>query len=239
MNLTTIAMVLHTPGNNPKTIEVRNCMRKRIGVIGSGAVGMALAKGFAKHGYDVVIGTNSANKVDHLAHATGTRAGSFTEAAKHGEIIVLAVKGTVAETVVDSIGTANLKGKTILDATNPIADAAPENGVIRFFTGPNESLMERLQHIAPDGNFVKAFSCIGNAFMVNPDFGPQKPAMFYCGNNESAKTEVKEILENFGFAPEDMGKAEGARAIEPLAMLWCIPGMRENRWQNAFAFLKK
>jgi 8-hydroxy-5-deazaflavin:NADPH oxidoreductase len=238
MNRSLIGAVVMVSSTNSNTRKEGDGMGKKIGILGSGAVGTALAKGFAKHGFDVVIGTNSLTKVNQLAQSTGTRADSFAAAVRHGEIIVLAVKGNAAETVIASIGNASLKGKTIIDATNPIAELPPVNGVIQYFTGPNESLMERLQRSAPDANFVKAFSCIGSALMVNPDLGGQKPAMFYCGNSDSAKAEVRDILVKFGFSPEDMGKAEGARAIEPLAMLWCIPGMRENHWQHAFALLK-
>lgn len=146
---------------------------------------------------------------------------------------------SAAEEALKKAGFAHLKGKTIIDATNPIADAPPVNGVIQFFTGPNDSLMERLQRLVPEANFVKSFSCVGNAFMVNPDFGKQKPAMFICGNSDAAKAQVKQIVSKFGFEIEDMGKVEGARAIAPLCMLWCIPGILENRWSHAFALLKK
>jgi 8-hydroxy-5-deazaflavin:NADPH oxidoreductase len=214
-------------------------MGARVGILGSGSVGVTLAKGFMKHGREVMIGTNTPSKTAELAKSTGASAGSFEDAARFGEILVLAVKGVAAEEALKKAGITHLNGKTIIDATNPIADAPPVNGVIKFFTGPNDSLMERLQRLVPGANFVKAFSCVGNASMVNPDFGKQKPAMFICGNSEAAKTEVKGILSKFGFEVEDMGKVEGARAIEPLAMLWCIPGMLENRWSHAFALLKK
>jgi 8-hydroxy-5-deazaflavin:NADPH oxidoreductase len=75
--------------------------------------------------------------------------------------------------------------------------------------------------------------------MVNPDFGGIKPTMFIAGNNENAKKHTKEFLDKFGWETEDMGSAEAARAIEPLCMLWCIPGLRENRWTHAFKLLKK
>jgi 8-hydroxy-5-deazaflavin:NADPH oxidoreductase len=214
-------------------------MGAQIGILGSGAVGVALAKGFIKHGHKVMIGTNTPSKTAELAKSTGASAGSFEDTARFGEMLVLAVKGGAAEEALKKAGFTHLKGKTVIDATNPIAEAPPVNGVIKYFTGPNDSLMERLQRLVPDANFVKSFSCIGSALMVNPDFGKQKPAMFICGNSEAAKTEVKGILAQFGFAVEDMGKVEGARAIEPLAMLWCIPGMLENRWSHAFALLKK
>jgi predicted dinucleotide-binding enzyme len=214
---------------------------KKIGIIGSGAVGRALANGFIRHGYDAMIGTNDPSKHQPLKSATNGRAsvGSFAEAAAFGDAVVLAVKGTAAEAALKYAGAGNLRNKVVIDTTNPIADEAPENGVIRYFTGPNDSLMERLQKILPETRFVKAFSCVGNALMVNPGFGGERPAMFFCGNDAQAKSEVKEILEKFGFEPEDMGGAEAARAIEPLAMLWCIPGFLQNRWTHAFRLLKQ
>jgi predicted dinucleotide-binding enzyme len=216
-------------------------MKKKIGIIGSGIVGQTLANGFAKHGYEVMIGTNTPAKRDELKSKTGGRAavGSFEETARFGEILVLATKGLAAESALKAAGIANLSGKTVIDTTNPIADAPPVNGVLQFFTTVNESLMERLQRLAPEARFVKSFNCIGNSSMVNPDFGAVKPTMFICGNSDEAKAEVKRILELFGFDIEDDGKVEGARAIEPLCILWCIPGFLGNRWTHAFALLKK
>lgn len=151
---------------------------------------------------------------------------------------MLAVKGTAAEAAIKSAGMENLKGKTVIDATNPIADAPPVNGVLKFFTSLDDSLMERLQRLAPEIHFVKAFSCAGSALMVNPDFSGVKPTMFICGNSDNAKNEVKTILDKFGWEVEDLGKVEAARAIEPLCILWCIPGFLENRWTHAFKLLK-
>jgi 8-hydroxy-5-deazaflavin:NADPH oxidoreductase len=215
-------------------------MGKTIGVIGSGVVGQTLANGFLKHGYDVTIGTNDSGKRDLLKAKTNGKAsvGSFEETAKFGEIVVLAVKGTAAEAAVKSAGVANLTGKTVIDTTNPIADAPPVNGVLRFFTSLDNSLMERLQTLAPDAAFVKAFSCVGNAVMINPEFKGTKPTMFICGNNDGAKRDVAAVVEQFGFDVADMGSAEAARAIEPLCMLWCIPGFRSNSWTHAFKLLR-
>lgn len=215
-------------------------MKARVGVIGSGTVGQVLAKGFIRHGHEVMIGTNDAAKHPALREATGGKAkiGTFAETAAFGETIVLAVKGTAAEAAVRMAGPERLAGKIVIDATNPIADAPPDHGVLRFFTSSAESLMERLQRIAPVARFVKGFSCIGSPLMVNPDFGGTQPTMFICGNDAAAKREVGEILTAFGFDTEDMGGAEGARAIEPLCILWCIPGFLQNRWTHAFKLLK-
>ncbi len=213
----------------------------KIGILGSGVVGQTLALGFIKHGHQVKIGTSSPDKLSgwlNKSGANGSR-GSFFDAAIFGEVIVLAVKGTAAIAVLEKAGNENLKGKTIIDATNPIADTAPVNGVLQFFTNLNYSLMEELQNKYPQANFVKALNSVGSALMVNPDFGGQKPTMFIAGNNDDAKKNVKKILDVFGWEVEDMGKAEAARAIEPLCILWCIPGFLENRWMHAFKLLKK
>jgi predicted dinucleotide-binding enzyme len=216
-------------------------MSTKVGIIGSGIVGQTLANGFIKHGYDVTLGTNTASKREELKSKTNGRVevGSFEDASRFGEILVVATKGTAAEAALKAAGLANLKGKTVIDTTNPIAEAPPVNGVLQYFTSQNESLMERLQALAPEAHFVKAFSCVGNAFMVNPDFNGVKPTMFICGNHDGAKSEVKVVLDQFGFETADMGKVEGARAIEPLCMLWCIPGFLSNTWTHAFKLLRR
>jgi len=135
-------------------------------------------------------------------------------------------------------GAGTLSGKTVIDTTNPIADAPPVNGVLRFFTSLDESLMERLMRLAPDAKFVKAFSSVGAALMVNPQLSGGPPTMFICGNHAEAKSDVQAVLDQFGWGTEDLGGAEAARAIEPLCMLWCIPGFRQNRWRHAFKLLE-
>ena len=151
--------------------------------------------------------------------------------------MVLAVKGTAAQDALRAANASNLAGKPVIDATNPIADAPPVNGVLKFFTSLDESLMERLQREFGDVHFVKAFNSVGNACMVNPQFQGGKPTMFICGNDEAAKKTVSGILDQFGWETADMGKAEAARAIEPLCMLWCIPGFLRNDWTHAFKLL--
>ena len=197
---------------------------KKIGIIGSGIVGQTLANGFVKHGYDVVIGTNTPAKRDELAAKTKARVGSFDDVAKFGEIVVLATKGTAAEAALKAAGLANLDGKTVIDTTNPIADAAPVNGVLQYFTAQNESLMERLQALAPNARFVKAFSCIGNAFMVNPDFNGERPTMFICGNDADAKDNVKAVLDRFGFDVSDMSGSMARAPSSRSASCGAFPG---------------
>ena len=213
---------------------------KKIGILGSSVVGQTLASGFIKYGHQVMIGSREPAKLADWKSKAGPSAvtGTFAEAARFGELLVLAVRGEVADSVVKMAGPENFEGKTVIDTTNPIATAPPDNGVLKYFTNANESLMERLQKQVPAANFVKAFNSIGNAYMVNPSFPGGKPTMFICGNDAKAKAEVTAILDQFGHETEDMGKVEAARAIEPLCILWCIPGFLRNQWTHAFKLLK-
>jgi predicted dinucleotide-binding enzyme len=213
----------------------------KVAVIGSGKVGEVLAGGFLKYGYEVVRASREPAKLADWKRAAGAKAevATFADAARAASLVVLAVKGTAAEAAVRLCGIENLAGKVVIDTTNPIADAPPVNGVLSYFTTMDESLMERLQNLAPKARFVKAFSCAGNAFMVDPDFGGQKPTMFICGNDAAAKGEVTKVLAQFGWEWEDVGGVEGARAIEPLCILWCAPGFLRGEWMHAFKLLKK
>lgn len=210
----------------------------KIGIIGSGIVAQTLGAGFLKYGYEVMLGTRDTQKLLKWQAENGTNAqtGSFSEAAKFGDFLVLAVKGTAALSALRIID-GDLAGKTIMDTTNPIEEAPPQNGVLQFFTDHSESLMEKLQTTFPKANFVKAFNSVGSAKMVNPDFNTT-PSMFICGNDLAAKNTVATIIKKFGWEVEDMGTVEAARAIEPLCMLWCIPGFLHNQWTHAFKLLK-
>lgn len=218
-------------------------MAIKVGVLGSGSVGEVLANGFIAKGYPVIRGSRDPQKLlDWKVQAqkkwpkASIETGSFEDSAK-SELLVLALKGVAVESVVKSLGSKLLANKTILDATNPIKEAPPVNGVLPFFTDMNFSLMERLQKAVPEAHFVKAFSCVGNAHMIDPKFAT-KPTMFICGNNSNAKQQTREVLSQFGWETEDMGAVEAARAIEPLCMLWCIPGIANGKWGHAFKLLK-
>ena len=213
----------------------------KIGIIGSGIVGQVLAKAFINEGYEVKMGTRNTAKEDVVKFKAANPAitiGSFAETATFGELLILATGGSVTEDAIKMAGINNFSGKIIIDATNPIAGAPPVNGVLQFFTGPNESLMEKLQALLPAAKLVKAFNSVGNAFMYKPAFPGGIPSMFICGNDDAAKKTVTAILTAFGWETEDMGKAEAARAIEPLCILWCIPGFISNQWTHAFKLLK-
>ena len=211
----------------------------KIGVLGSGQVAKVLASGFLKLGHQVMVGSREPKKLeDWKSKSVRGLTDTFEHTADFADIIVLAVKGTAAEKLVQSVA-GHLKGKVIIDTTNPIAESPPVNGVLQFFTLQNDSLMERLQKIAPESKFVKAFNSVGNLLMVNPSLPAGKPTMFICGNDEEAKKKVLLILDQFGWETVDFGKVESARAIEALCMSWCIPGFIRNEWTHAFKLLKR
>jgi 8-hydroxy-5-deazaflavin:NADPH oxidoreductase len=211
----------------------------KVGVLGSGDVAKTLAAGFLKHGHEVTVGSRSPGKLDDwIEQNPKAAAGNFADAAQFGEAVVLAVKGNAALEALRLAGAENLAAKPIIDATNPIEDAPPVKGVLAFFTDHTESLMEMLQREFASAHLVKCFNSVGASCMINPKFAGGKPTMFICGNNDGAKQAVTGILDQFGWETADMGGAEAARAIEPLCMLWCIPGFLRNEWFHAFKLLK-
>jgi 8-hydroxy-5-deazaflavin:NADPH oxidoreductase len=211
----------------------------RIGVLGSGDVARTLAAGFLKHGHEVLVGSREPQKLrDWLKANARSSAGSFADAASFGDVIVLAVRGSVAARALRLAGTSNLLGKIVIDACNPIADQPPVNGVLRFFTSLDYSLMERLQKEFSIARFVKAFNSVGHAQMVEPTFAGGPPTMFICGNDAPAKKTVAELAAQLGWETADMGMVEAARAIEPLCMLWCIPALRDRSASHAFKLLR-
>jgi predicted dinucleotide-binding enzyme len=213
----------------------------KIGIIGSGEVGQALGAGFLAEGHSVLLGTRNPSKKEVVewreAHP-GARTGLFAEAAQFGEILVVAVAGSAAEEAIRLAGPENFGGKVVIDATNPTTNQPPTGGVLHFYTTLEDSQLERLQRLVPEARFVKAFNSVGSYFMYKPAFPGGVPTMFICGNDPNSKDTVTDILTQFGWEVEDMGQAEAARAIEPLCILWCIPGFLRNEWFHAFKLLK-
>ncbi len=213
----------------------------KIGIIGSGIVGQVLAKAFNSEGHTVQLGTRNTSKEEAVKFKTENptiTVGTFAETASAAELIVLATGGSVIFDAIALAGKENFKNKVVIDATNPIAAEPPVNGVLKFFTDYNQSLGEKIQSAIPDAKVVKAFNCVGNAFMYKPKFPGGTPTMFIAGNDAEAKKTVTAILTSFDWETEDMGAIEAARAIEPLCILWCLPGLNKNEWTHAFKLLK-
>jgi predicted dinucleotide-binding enzyme len=211
----------------------------KIAVLGSGEVAQSLADGFLRHGHDVALGTRDPTQLDAWAteHPQARIMGG-SDAAAAGDLVVLCVKGSAAAAALRAVDPKNLAGKVVIDVTNPVSDDPPANGVLGFFTSLEQSLMERLQDEFEDVRFVKAFNSVGASLMVDPQLPGGPPTMFICGNDPAAKDAVAGILDEFGWEAEDLGGVEAARAIEPLCILWCIPGFLRGTWEHAFKLLR-
>jgi predicted dinucleotide-binding enzyme len=214
----------------------------KIGVLGTGDVGKALGKGFVALGHEVKMGSRSATNEKALAGVkemgSKASAGTFADAAAFGEIVVLATLGVANAEVLRSAGPERLRGKIVIDATNPLdfSGGVPPKLAI----AGNDSGGERVQKLLPDAHVVKAFNIVGNAFMFRPDLPGGPPDMFIAGNNEEAKKRVGGILKEFGWgAVHDLGGIEASRYLEAMCMVWVLSAIRGGTWNQAFKLLRK
>ena len=216
-------------------------MNAKIGIIGSGNVGKTLAGGFVKHGHEVMLGTRDTSKTDLVkwANESKVKLGNFSDTAKFGEIVVVSTLYRGTENALKLAGPENFKGKVVIDTTNPIADVPPNDGVLTYIVGLNNSAGQEVQKLLPTAHVVKAFNSVGAGFMVNPKFEEGIPTMFICGNDSNSKKTVTDILTKFGWDTQDCGPIQAAASLEALCIIWCSRGFRENQWSHAFKLLKK
>jgi predicted dinucleotide-binding enzyme len=212
----------------------------RIGILGTGVVGQALAKGFLTLGHEVKMGSRTAGNAKALAWAKemgpSASAGSFADAAEFAEIAVLATLGMAAESALESAGPKKLSGKIVIDATNPL-DEGPRGPKLAI-TG-DDSAGERVQRLLPDAHVVKAFNTVGHALMFRPKLPGGPPDMFICGNDAEAKKRVTSLLTDFGWGTVDAGGIEASRHLEAMCIVWVNHGIRTNTWNHAFKLLRK
>ena len=212
----------------------------KIGILGSGDVGKALATGFVAQGHDVVMGTRDPSKLQDFAneHQGRVRAGSFEDAARFGELNVIATLFAGTKDALDLAGPANFAGKPTIDATNPLT--FEEGKMPQLSMGFDDSAGEQVQRWLPDAKVVKAFNIIGSPYMIDPEFPGGPPTMFIAGNDDAAKKTVAGIIESFGWQNEvvDMGGIEESRVLEPLCILWVHYGIRTGTWKHAIKMLR-
>ena len=214
----------------------------KVGILGTGDVGRALGTGFASRGHEVKLGARDAHNEKALkwAKETGGRAsaGTFADAAKFADVIVLATLWTGTKSALDLAGPESCAGKVVIDATNPLdfSQGMPP----RLALGHTDSGGEQVQRWLPKARVVKCFNIVGNAHMIDPKFPGGPPDMWIAGNDEAAKRTVGEILRDFGWPdPLDAGGIEGSRLLEPMCVLWVLHGARTGTWGHAFKLLRK
>jgi predicted dinucleotide-binding enzyme len=212
--------------------------RTKVGILGSGEVGRALGYGFLALGHEVMVGSREPDKLKPWVKAAGAgaSAGTFEQAVRFGELIVLATLGTGTENAIHIAGANNFIGKVVIDTTNPLdfSKGAPQLSI-----GHTDSLGERVQRALPGAWVVKAFNTVGNALMINPQLPGGPPDMFICGDDDRAKNKVSEVCKGFGWGVIDIGGIQGSRHLEPMCMVWVLYGMHAKTWTHAFKMLGK
>lgn len=210
----------------------------KAGIIGSGEVGQRLGDGLIGLGHEVMIGSRDPQKLAAWVgkHKAAASAGTFSEAAAYGELLVIATSWAGAASAIELAGAKNFSGKTVIDVTNPLDFTSKPP---RLAVGHTDSAGETIQRMLPGAKIVKAFNIVGNPLMVHPEFPGGRPTMFICGNDEGAKKIVNGIVVAFGWESIDIGGIEGSRLLEPLAMLWMNYYFRTNTGNHAFKLLRK
>jgi predicted dinucleotide-binding enzyme len=212
----------------------------KVGILGTGDVGKALGRGFLALGHSVILGSREAAnpKATAWAREAGPRASAatFADAARSGEVVVLATLGTVTEQILRDVGPEAFKGKLVLDATNPL-DVS--KGAPRLIGNVGDSAGERHQKLLPGALVVKAFNTVGNALMFKPELPGGPPDMFICGDDDAAKSKAAAICRDFGWGVIDVGGIASAHFLEAMCLVWVLSGMKTGVWSQAFKMLRK
>lgn len=217
--------------------ESEGFTKMRVGILGSGDVGRALGRGLAAAGHSVKIGTRTPDSepLEKWKGEVGKNGsvGSFAQAAEHGELVVLAVRGDAIDAVLDLAGAKTIGRKVVIDTTNPLdfSKGMPPG----LFVGRDDSLGERVQHKLPQARVVKCFNIVPNSMMTAPKVAGGVAEMMICGNDAAAKKEVEALLQGLGWpAAIDIGPIEGSRWLEALVPLWVRVGAAIGTFNFAF-----
>jgi predicted dinucleotide-binding enzyme len=210
----------------------------KVGILGSGDVGKSFAKAFGALGHEVVIGSRSPEKLSDFVNGEGDRvtSGTFEDAARSGDLLVLATHGMATEEAITMAGKQNFDHKVVIDATNPLDMSG---GTPRLAIGHTDSLGEQIQRSIPNARVVKAFNTVGNALFFKPDLPGGPPDMFIGGNDADAKKLVSQVCEAFGWGVIDLGGIDASRYLEPMCMAWVAHGAISGTWTHAFKMLHK
>jgi len=210
----------------------------KVGILGSGDVGKSFARAFGALGHEVVIGSRSPEKLSDFVGGEGDRvtSGTFEEAARSGDLLVLATHGMATEEALTMAGKSNFDNKVVIDATNPLEFSG---GAPRLAIGHTDSLGEQIQRSIPNARVVKAFNTVGNPLFFKPELPGGPPDMFIGGNDADAKKLVSQVCDAFGWGVIDLGGIEASRYLEPMCMAWVVHGVISGTWLHAFKMLHK
>jgi predicted dinucleotide-binding enzyme len=211
----------------------------KVGILGSSDVAKSLARGFLNEGHEVMLGSREPEKLASWVQESVNSAssGTFSETAKFGELVVLAVNGAKSVEAVQMAGVDNFNGKVVIDATNPLdmSDGPPP----KLIGGLGTSGGELNQKALPEAFVVKAFNTVGHAHFYKPEFAGGPPDMFLCGEDANAKEQVSHICQAFGWNAIDVGGIGLSHYLEATAMVWIITAFTGGHWNQAFKLLRK
>ncbi|MEZ4826380.1 MAG: NADPH-dependent F420 reductase [Bacteroidia bacterium] len=209
----------------------------KVGIIGTGNIGLSLGKALTKKGYKVMFASQTLAKAQEAAaemehNATG---GTVANTIHYGEIVFLAVPYKSVESVLRN--TDSFRGKIVVDCTNPLIMGNPAQLALGFTT----SAAEQIARMIPEARLVKAFNtAFANHIANGPYFGPNDASMFYCGDDAEAKAAVARLIEATGFEPVDCGPLDSARLLEPMSVLMVRLGYNLGMGSEiAFKLLKR
>jgi predicted dinucleotide-binding enzyme len=184
----------------------------RIGVLGTGMVGKAIAARLSDLGHDVQIGSRTAGKEGAVP---------FADAAAFGEVLFNCTAGSASIAALQAAGEANLASKTVIDTSNPLDHSG--GGMPLLFVSNTDSLGEQIQRAFPEAHVVKTLQTMNCEVMVNPALVPGDHVVFVCGDDAGAKRQTTELLGEFGWPAErvlDLGDISAARGTEMYVALW-------------------
>jgi hypothetical protein len=203
----------------------------RLGIIGAGTLGGTLGRLWESQGHDVRFGVRDKAK-DAGGGLPSERTVSVAEAGAFGDVIVLATPWSGTPDAVRAAG--DLKGKTVIDCTNPVL---PDFSALAV--GLTTSAAEEIAKLIPTAHVVKCFNTLGASNFANPEFGGERASMFFCGDDASAKLVVAELGKQLGFDMVDAGPLSQARTLEPMALLWITMAMKYGgSTRSAFRLLR-
>lgn len=212
----------------------------KVGILGTGDVGKAIGRGFIALGHEVMLAGRSATNDKAAAwvaeQGEGASQGSFEDAARFGELIVLCTLGSANEEALTQAGLENLEGKVLWDTTNPLdfSRGMPPG----LFVGHTDSGGERVQRHAPGARVVKVFNTVGNGLMFRPQLPGGPPDMFIGGDDADAKATTTALLSAFGWNTIDLGDITMSRHLEPMCLVWVLSAMKGGHWNQAFKLLR-
>lgn len=197
--------------------------------MGTGMVGKTLGSKLVSLGHEVKMGSREAGNAEVMAWAKsagkGASAGTFADAASFGEMVFVCLRGDIALPVMKALikvpGAAQMKGKIIVDVSNPLDVSQPMPFPLISELSNTTSLGEETQKALPESLVVKALNTVNCEVMVNPSLVHGDSDLFICGNDAGAKRKVVEVLRTFGWKdPIDMGNISNARGTEALMPIW-------------------